>query len=92
MTVAPGDISLICFNLELRPGATVLESGTGSGSLTTALCRAVGPTGRVRTFEFHEERARIAAEEFESNGERLCQGNAIICPVADDLGPCTYLF
>jgi len=63
-----GDISLICFNLELCPGATVLESGTGSGSLTTSLCRAVGPTGRVHTFEFHEERARIAAEEFKGNG------------------------
>lgn len=63
-----GDISLICFNLELCPGRTVLESGTGSGSLTTSLSRAVGPNGAVNTFEFHEERAQVAAEEFKRNG------------------------
>jgi tRNA (adenine57-N1/adenine58-N1)-methyltransferase len=66
--IRSGDISLICFNLELCPGRTVLESGTGSGSLTTSLSRAVGPNGAVNTFEFHEERAQVAAEEFKRNG------------------------
>ena len=44
--------------------AAVLESGTGSGSLTHALARAVGPGGRVHTFEFHSERTAEAAAEF----------------------------
>ena len=44
----------VCTFLELAPGDTVLESGTGSGSLTTSLARAVGPRGCVRTFEYHQ--------------------------------------
>jgi tRNA (adenine57-N1/adenine58-N1)-methyltransferase len=36
-------------------------AGTGSGSLTHALARAVGPLGKVFTFEFHPQRAQQAA-------------------------------
>jgi len=61
------DISLVCLKLDLRPGSTVLETGTGSGSLTTSLSRAVGPEGLVRTFEFHKERAEAAEAEFKDN-------------------------
>jgi len=51
----------------------MLAAGTGSGSLSTSLSRAVGPNGKVATFEFHKERAEIAAEEFKKNGEALLQ-------------------
>ena len=49
----------------------VLETGTGSGSLTHSLARAVAPTGRVFTFEFHAGRAAKAREEFERHGLSL---------------------
>ena len=62
------DIAMVVTFLELRPGGVVLESGTGSGSLTHALARAVGPRGHVWTYEFHEQRAELARQEFESHG------------------------
>lgn len=61
------DISMIVHELDLCPGKIVLESGTGSGSLTHALARAVLPNGKVHTCEFHPERASKAKEEFKSH-------------------------
>lgn len=62
------DSAMICFQLGLRPGLTVIESGTGSGAMSTALMRAVAPTGFLHTFEFNESRATKAAAEFARNG------------------------
>ncbi|CAH9088131.1 unnamed protein product [Cuscuta epithymum] len=62
------DISFVVMYLEAVPGCLVLESGTGSGSLTTSLARAVAPTGHVYTFDFHEQRAASAREDFEKTG------------------------
>jgi len=54
------DISFVIMYLEIVPGCIVLESGTGSGSLTTSLARAVAPTGHIYTFDFHDQRAASA--------------------------------
>ncbi|CAH0553479.1 unnamed protein product [Brassicogethes aeneus] len=62
------DISMIILQLEIVPGSTVIESGTGSGSLSHALIRAVKPHGHLHTFDFHEVRANTAREEFKSHG------------------------
>ncbi|KAJ9562657.1 hypothetical protein OSB04_007817 [Centaurea solstitialis] len=62
------DISFVVMYLELIPGCVVLESGTGSGSLTTSLARAIAPSGHVYTFDFHEQRAVAAREDFERTG------------------------
>jgi tRNA (adenine57-N1/adenine58-N1)-methyltransferase len=49
--VYPKDVGIILVWADIYPGATVLESGLGSGSLTLALLRAVGPTGQVIVYE-----------------------------------------
>lgn len=42
-------------------------AGTGSGSLTHSLARAVAPSGHVYTFDFHALRAQEAAAEFKKH-------------------------
>jgi ubiquinone/menaquinone biosynthesis C-methylase UbiE len=48
--------------------ALYLHAGTGSGSLTHSLARAVAPSGHVYTFDFHALRAQEAAAEFKRHG------------------------
>ncbi|KAK2713633.1 tRNA (adenine(58)-N(1))-methyltransferase catalytic subunit TRMT61A-like [Artemia franciscana] len=62
------DISMVLLQLDIRPGCIVVESGTGSGSLSHALIRAIAPDGKLHTYEFHEQRAKIASEEFKEHG------------------------
>jgi tRNA (adenine57-N1/adenine58-N1)-methyltransferase len=58
--VYPKDLGAIVVAADLFPGARVLEAGTGSGALTMALLRAVGPGGRVVSYEVRDDFARIA--------------------------------
>jgi tRNA (adenine57-N1/adenine58-N1)-methyltransferase len=53
--VYPKDVGQILVAADIYPGARVLEAGTGSGSLTLALLRAVGPKGTVHTFDIRED-------------------------------------
>ncbi len=49
--VYPKDLGAIVSWADVAPGMTVAEAGTGSGALTMALLRAVGPQGRVVSVE-----------------------------------------
>ena len=52
--IYPKDLGNIISFADIFPGATVIESGLGSGALTAALLRAVGDAGRVVTYEIEE--------------------------------------
>lgn len=58
--VYPKDLGPILVYADIGPGMTVLEAGTGSGALTMALARAVGPTGRIVTVEQRDDHAKHA--------------------------------
>jgi tRNA (adenine57-N1/adenine58-N1)-methyltransferase len=58
--VYPKDAAQIVAMADIFPGAHVVEAGAGSGALTCSLLRAVGPTGRVSSFERREEFADVA--------------------------------
>jgi tRNA (adenine57-N1/adenine58-N1)-methyltransferase len=58
--VYPKDAAQIVAMADIFPGARVVEAGAGSGALTCSLLRAVGPSGRVSSFERREEFAEVA--------------------------------
>src|SRR5260370_16454617 len=60
--IYPKDIGPILILADVFPGARVLESGVGSGALTSALLRAVGPTGTVTGYEIRDDFAKRAVQ------------------------------
>ena len=63
--VYPKDLGPILVYADIFPGARVLEAGTGSGALTIAVCRAVGESGRVVSYELREEHRAQAVRNVE---------------------------
>ena len=53
--IYPKDVGPILVYGDIFPGARILEAGLGSGMLTLALLRAVGPQGSVATYEVRPE-------------------------------------
>lgn len=58
--VYPKDAAQILSLADVFPGATVVEAGVGSGALSISLLRAVGPGGRLVSFERRKDFADIA--------------------------------
>ncbi len=67
--IFPKESFFIAFRLGLKSGSRVLEIGTGSGANTYILSHAVGPQGRVVSFEVEERHFRNAKR----NIERFCE-------------------
>ena len=59
--IYPKDSAAIISVADVFPGARVLEAGAGSGALSCSLLRAIGPDGRLFSFERREDFAEIAA-------------------------------
>lgn len=64
----PKDIGYILVQMGIGPGTHVVEAGTGSGAFTTALAWAVGPEGRVTTYESREQMQNLARKNLERLG------------------------
>ncbi len=64
----PKDIGFVLVSMSIGPGQTVLEAGTGSGAFTTALAFAVGPQGRVISYERRAEMQRLAQKNLRRVG------------------------
>ncbi|GAA4813896.1 tRNA (adenine-N1)-methyltransferase [Tomitella cavernea] len=64
--IYPKDAAQIVHEGDVFPGARVLEAGAGSGALTCSLLRAVGPEGRVISYEVREDHAVHAVRNVET--------------------------
>jgi tRNA (adenine57-N1/adenine58-N1)-methyltransferase len=60
--VYPKDSAAIIGYADIFPGARVLEAGAGSGALSCALLRAVGPTGSLISYERRPDFAQVARQ------------------------------
>jgi tRNA (adenine57-N1/adenine58-N1)-methyltransferase len=65
--IYPKDAAQLLMTADIFPGARVVEAGAGSGALTCSLLRAVGPNGRLRSYERRDDfaaQARTNVENF----------------------------
>ncbi|MHA7986404.1 tRNA (adenine-N1)-methyltransferase [Rathayibacter sp. CAU 1779] len=69
--VYPKDAAQILAQADIFPGATVVEAGVGSGALSLWLLRAIGPEGRLASFERRDEFADVARGNVETFFGRL---------------------
>ncbi|QCV88892.1 HAD family hydrolase [Acidipropionibacterium jensenii] len=58
--IYPKESAQILMMADIFPGARVLEAGVGSGGLTIPLLRAIGPQGRLTSYERRPEFAEVA--------------------------------
>ena len=60
--VYPKDAAQILAQADIFPGASVVEAGVGSGALSLWLLRAIGPAGRLMSFERRDDFASVARD------------------------------
>jgi tRNA (adenine57-N1/adenine58-N1)-methyltransferase len=66
--VYPKDLGLIALKTGIGPGARVVETGTGSGALTTYVASLVRPAGKVYSYEVREDFHRMATKNLAKAG------------------------
>lgn len=64
----PKDIGYILIQMGVAPGQTVMEAGTGSGSMTIALATAIGAEGKVISYEHKPDVQNLARKNVERLG------------------------
>lgn len=85
--IFPKDIGYILLRLSVGPGTQVLEAGTGSGALTTALAWFVGGEGRVHGIDRRADMIKLTRENLSRVGlvDRVHLHEFDICEDALDL-------
>lgn len=66
--IYPKDIGFTLITMGIGPGSQVIEAGTGSGAMTTALAYAVGSQGHVTTYEVRQEMQQLAQKNLSRLG------------------------
>ena len=66
--IYPKDIGFILITMGIGPGSQVVEAGTGSGAMTTALAFAVGNQGHVTSYELRPEMQQLAQKNLTKIG------------------------
>jgi tRNA (adenine57-N1/adenine58-N1)-methyltransferase len=85
--IYPKDAAQIVHEGDIFPGAWVLEAGAGSGAMTCSLLRAVGPTGRVISYDKRDDHAEHAERNVVTFfGARPENWDLVIGDVADFSG------
>jgi tRNA (adenine57-N1/adenine58-N1)-methyltransferase len=64
--IYPRMLALMTMTADVQPGLTVLEAGAGSGALSIALLQALGPAGRLVSFELRGDFAAQARRNVEA--------------------------
>jgi tRNA (adenine57-N1/adenine58-N1)-methyltransferase len=73
-TLAPKDLAILLYEMDIRAGSHVAEGGSGSGAMTVALARVVGETGMVYSYELKKEALVVARKNTRRAGvERRVQ-------------------
>ncbi len=86
--IYPKDAAQIVHEGDIFPGARVLEAGAGSGAMTCSLLRAVGPAGRVVSYDVRADHAEHASRNVATFfGELPENWELVIADVADYSGP-----
>ncbi|WP_279367102.1 tRNA (adenine-N1)-methyltransferase [Microbacterium testaceum] len=84
--VYPKDAAQILAQADIFPGATVVEAGVGSGALSLWLLRAIGPAGRLLSFERREEFADVARANVETfHGEMPATWEVVVGDLVESL-------
>ncbi|UNK69317.1 tRNA (adenine-N1)-methyltransferase [Microbacterium sp. H1-D42] len=84
--VYPKDSAQIVMHADIFPGAVVVEAGVGSGALSLALLRAIGPDGALTSFERREDFAEVAKANVETFfGEIPDTWDVVVGDLAEEL-------
>ena len=67
-TIGAKDVASLLLWADVRPGNRVVEAGSGTGSLTLALARTVGPQGSVVSYDLRPEASALARRNLERAG------------------------